>query len=257
MKAGEEIYRSPFVITVCSGKGGVGKSFISANLANLLADKGLAVLLWDADMHFPNQHLLVGAEPPVRLSEVYSGEMTVLQAIYKTTDNLHLLADTPATGQMREYSAEAILNVYKQLLIETEYDVIIIDTPALTNDEVLQCCNIADLITIVVNDEPTSLLDAYGLLKIILPYIGNEFINLLVNNVIDVEDADEISEKLNLATEKFLKTKLDVIGFIPYDRAIRQSIVQQKLFTDFVKEGEVIKAFEDLISKILTKKQDS
>lgn len=254
MKAGEEIYRSPFVITVCSGKGGVGKSFIAANIANLLADKCLAVLLWDADMHFPNQHLLVGAEPPVRLSDVYTGEMNVLQAIFKTTDNMHLLADTPATGKIREYSAEAILNVYKQLLIETEYDVIIIDTPALTNDEVLQCCNIADLITIVVNDEPTSLLDAYGLLKILLPYIGKEFINLLVNNVIDVEDADEISEKLNLATEKFLNTQLDVIGFIPYDRAVRQSIVQQKLFTDFVKGSEVNKALNKIVENILKQK---
>ena len=252
MEEGELTYNSPFVVTLASGKGGVGKSFIASNLANLLSRSGYSVLLWDADMHFPNQHLMLGVEPPIRLSEVYSGDIDLLKAIYPINDRLHLLADTPATGEIRDYSSEAILNVYKQLLIETKYDIIIVDTPALTNDEVLQCCNIADLILMIVNDEPTALLDTYGLIKILLPYIGKEYINLLVNNVIDLEDADEISGKLNLATAKFLNVELDFIGFLPYDREVRQSIVKQQLLTEY-ESNDLVEALNKIVKNISSK----
>jgi flagellar biosynthesis protein FlhG len=246
-----EIKNNPFVITVCSGKGGVGKSFITSNIASLLSQEGLKVLVWDADSNFPNQHILFGVEPQIRLNEVYNGQINLKKAIFQYSSGLDILAGKPAVGNINYQSAESILDLYKKLLIETNYDVILIDTPAFSSEDVLQCCNIADRISVVVNDEPTSLLDAYGLLKILLSYIEKDYLNLIVNNVIDFEDADEISSKLNLATEKFLKTKLDVLGFIPYDRNIKKSIVAQNLFINEYGDSEAVEYLLKLKDNLL------
>lgn len=247
----EEIKKSPFVITICSGKGGVGKSFIASNLAYLASKEGIKTLKWDADSNFPNQHIMFGVEPPVRLNEVYGGNIDIEKAIYNLSLGLDLLAGSTASGNIVSQSSELVLEIYKELLLKTEYDLIIIDTPAFSSEDVLQCCNIADLIGVTINDEPTSLLDAYGLLKILLSYIGKEYINLIVNNVIDFEDADEISSKLNLATDKFLNTKLEVLGFIPYDRNIRKSILSQNIFLKEFEDSEAIPHLRKLKNNII------
>ncbi len=249
----QEIERNTFTITVCSGKGGVGKSVLTANLSNLLADKGCKVLIWDANVNFPNQHLINGVELNASISDVYQNKISINTAIHSIKPNLDLIADIPATGKTQNYENDSILKTFESILLNTNYDVIIIDTPAGGSNDVLQCCNIADIVEIVVTDEPTSILDAYGLLKLILPIIPNEYINLLVNNVIDFEDADEITYKLNLATEKFLNVRLNVTGFVPYDRIIRQSILQQDLFVNSNPNSEAALALSKIANTFLEK----
>lgn len=247
---------APFVLTIASGKGGVGKSVLAANIANCLSDD-LCVLVWDANMQFPNQHLLIGAEPPVRLNDVYCGKIDVTQAIFQIKRNFYLLADLPAAGESEKYASNGIIRVYKQLLDLTDFDVIIIDAPAGASRETLQACDISDLTAIVVTDEPTSLLDAYGLIKMLLRNQHYDNINLIVNNVIDWEDAEEISTKLNMATEKFLKYKFSALGFVPYDRVVRMSILQQELFTNSQPESEASRAVRQLCAKLLDKSRHS
>lgn len=249
----QENEKNTFTITICSGKGGVGKSVLTANLANILAEKGCKVLIWDANINFPNQHLINGVELTASVSDVYQNKISILKAIHSIKPNLDLIADIPATGKTQNYENSSILNTFESILVTTNYDIILIDTPAGGSNDVLQCCNIADIVQIVVTDEPTSILDAYGLLKLILPIIPKEYINLLVNNVIDFEDADEITYKLNLATEKFLKVKLEVVGFVPYDRIIRQSILQQDLFVNSNPNSEATLALNKIASSFLEK----
>lgn len=245
----------PFVITVCSGKGGVGKSVMAANLALSMSMMNFQVLLWDADMNFPNQHLLLGVEPPIRLIDVYSKYVKAEKAIFPVYEKLHLLADMPAAGKSDQFEPSAIVDCFRQIVGETNYDIIIMDTPAGSSNITHQCCNLADLISLVITDEPTSLLDAYGLIKILLQYIDVDKLNLLVNNVIDFEDADDILTKLNLATEKFLQLQIGTLGFIPYDRAVRQSIIRQEPFVKFNPDSEASKAVEKLADSILYKIQ--
>ena len=241
---------TPFVITICSGKGGVGKSVLSANLSYLFAEKGLKTLIWDADSQFPNQHLLFGVEPPVRLSQVYSNRVPVKTAIFNLSERLDLLADMPASGLAEDYGQNPVLDVYKELLLDTNYDVILIDAPAGASDQVLHCCNISNHIAVVITDEPTSLLDGYGLIKILLSFLNKDKISLLVNNVIDLEDAEDISEKLNKATHKFLKVEFEKLGFVPYDRIVRQSIIKQELFCKNENASDLIKSLEIIADNI-------
>jgi flagellar biosynthesis protein FlhG len=245
--------KMPFVVALCSGKGGVGKSVLTANLAQALSEIGLSVLIWDANSRFPNQHLLFGVEPSLRLSEVYAGRISVSNAIYPISEKLHLLADTAATVNGKDSDNIQILDLYLQLLNETDFDVILLDTAGADSDETLHCCNIADMISIVVNDEPTALVDAYAFIKIVSQFINSEKMKLLVNNVIDNEDAEDISEKLNLATEKFLDIQLDVLGYIPYDRAIRQSILHQELFLMNNTGSEASTAIREIAGNIASK----
>ena len=251
--------KTAFVLTVCSGKGGVGKSVIVSNLAKCIS-KTQKVLIWDAVKMFPNQHLLFAVEPPVRLSDVYSGSINLEKAIFQIDNNLFLLADTPAMPLADSSDEENIISVFEELVNNFDFDLIIFDTPAGVSNELVQCCIVSDLISIVVNDEPTSLLDAYGLIKILSNYIPLKKLNLLINNAIDNEDAEEISKKLNLVTEKFLKRKFNLLGFIPYDRAVRQSILHQELFVIGEPKSEVsisVNNISEKISEIVKAKEES
>jgi len=242
--------KTPFAITICSGKGGVGKSFIASNLAYKLSQNDQKVLIIDADSQFPNQHIIFGVEPPVRLSQVYAKQVKVKKAVYKVQNNLYLLADAPAQGLAEFYDDSMLIDVYKQILLDFDFDIIIIDSPGGATRRVIESCELANLTGIVITDEPTSLLDAYGLIKILLNYIPVEKMRLLVNNVIDYEDADEMTTKLNSATRKFLGFNISELGFVPYDRAVRLSIQKQELLTLHYPEHEISYSIERIATAI-------
>lgn len=209
-------------------------------------------MIIDADSQFPNQHLLLGVEPPIRLSQVYAGNVSVNQAVYEVSNNLDLLADMPAAGLAEYYSENKLIDVFAELLHYSEHDVIIFDAPSGAGDQVLQSAGISDIILIVINDEPTALLDAYGLIKILKKLGYDEKIRLLVNNVIDYEDADEMSEKLNLATKKFLKKSYSSVGFVPYERSVRRSIIDQELLVKTEPYSEVTNSIKNICENILS-----
>lgn len=242
--------KTPFAISICSGKGGVGKSFIASNLAYKLSQHGDKVLIIDADSQFPNQHIILGVEPPVRLSQVYAKKVKATDAVYKINNYLYLLADSPAQGLAEFYDESMLIDVYKQILHDFDFDIIIIDTPAGATRRVIESCEIANLSGIVITDEPTSLLDAYGLIKILLNYIPVDKMKLIVNNVIDYEDADEMTTKLNSATRKFLGFNIGELGFVPYDRSVRLSIQKQELLVIHHPEHEITHSFDRIVSAI-------
>jgi len=240
----------PYITTITSGKGGVGKSIIASNLAYLFANNKVKTLVWDFDLHFPNLHLIFGAEPPIRVNDVFAGRVDINKAVSKLEDNLYILAGLPGTGYSIEYDSDKFLTMFANLITHSDFDLIIFDTSAGISESFLQCCNISDLVQIVVTDEPTSLMDAYGLIKILMQYINTKKMRLLVNNVIDSEDADDISTKLNLATAKFLRLRLDVLGYIPYGREVRQSIINQELLSSVSPDSEVVRSINDIYKKI-------
>lgn len=240
----------PILISICSGKGGVGKSVIASNLAAVLS-RTHKTLLWDGDIYFPNQHLMLGLEPPVRFYDVYSNGVPVERAIYEVKNNFYLLADAPATGKFDLLKTVDLQSIYNEIANSLEFNFIILDTAAGGTYEVLQSAIISDLILIVITDEPTSLLDAYALVKLFLPFINSDKIKLVVNNVIDIDDAIDVSHKLNLATDKFLDMHLDYIGYIPYSRLVRLSIIQQKLLVEHLPNEEVSIAISNIANKIV------
>lgn len=242
----------PYVMTISSGKGGVGKSIIAANLGYIFSRNNIKTLVWDFDLHFPNQHLIFGMEPPIRLNDVFAERVEINKAVARIDDDLYLLAGLPGTGNSIEFDSEKFFRLYARLLSLSDFDLIIFDTPAGISESFLQCCNISDLVQIVVTDEPTSLMDAYGLIKILMQYVNTDKLKLIINNVIDSEDANDISTKLNLATGRFLKLKIDVLGYIPYGREVRQSIINQELLARNDPGSEVITQLKNIYQRTVS-----
>lgn len=241
--------KSPFVLTFCSGKGGVGKSVLAVNFGILLS-KFAKVLIWDTNIQFPNVHLMLGVEPPVRLNDVYANKIDATQAIFSINDNLSILSGSPALIDGNKFIDNKVYIAVEQILSKTNYDYIIIDSPAGYSEDIFQCCNISDMVMLTMTDEPTSMLDAYGLVKILKTKIDLRKMKLLVNNVIDDEDAEEVVEKFNLVTDKFLNMHIPSMGFVPYDRAVRQSILMQEALVSTKPNSEATQAIEEISDKI-------
>jgi len=229
----EYLPKLPYIISIVSGKGGVGKSVIAANFAYQLSKKGMKVLIWDGDFHFPNLHLIYGVEPTIRAKDVYQNLTLLQKSFYSINENLDLLADYPAESIDEEVNIDPLIEIFKYLLIESDYDFIIIDTSAGVSEMMLNFANFSNSIMMIINDEPSTLLDGYALSKILLHFVKSEKIKILVNNVIDSDDFQDIYRKLSLVTKKFLKLEFEAIGFIPYSRIVRKSIINQQLICNF------------------------
>ncbi|MDX9790319.1 MAG: AAA family ATPase [Candidatus Kapabacteria bacterium] len=242
--------RKTKTITFCSGKGGVGKSVITANMAAALSDNGSSVLVFDSVDGLPNQHIIFGVEPPIRLSSVMSGKVDAESALFRVRENLSLIVDSPLEISEFEESVLNLDDILSELKSSDKHEYIFIDTKSGLNEQLISFCLMSDLIVIMITDEPTSLLDAYGLIKILINFTPSKNIVILVNNVIDSEDADEVSQKLNLATGKFLNTQLDLLGFIPYSRNIRLSIQSQELLIDKYNFDESSNAIRNIVNVI-------
>lgn len=215
---------TPLVVTIASGKGGVGKTFFAANLALAAHRKGLSTVLWDADVLCPNVHILFGEEPEHRADSVYAGMMPAAQALYRTSYGLPLLAGKSMT---LENPAPAFRSVLTSLFTAAA-DLVVIDTAAGAGDDVVQCCAMSDLVFLVINEEPTSIIDAYGLVKILASLEIHSTVGLVVNGAEDMQQAEELAAKFSLATDRFLGHTYPLLGYMPWDADVRRSIIQQK-----------------------------
>jgi len=245
-----ELQNTPYKISFISGKGGVGKSVLASNIAYVISQMNSKVLIWDANRKFPNTHLFYGVEPPIRLGDVYKGIVPVEKAIFKINENLHILSDEPATFSDDEEDKFRFDDIYRDLIKKTSYDYIIFDTPAGLNNINVELALISDLNCLVITDEPTSLLDGYALIKVLREYMDIDKIKLVVNNTIDYDDGSDIATKMNLATEKFLGFKAEVIGIIPYSRIVRQSIIKQEIFVQTDPDEEISQAIREFCGLI-------
>jgi flagellar biosynthesis protein FlhG len=237
-------------ITICSGKGGVGKSFVAANLANLMA-KDYKVLLWDSNLNFPNLHLMLGVDPIIRLNDYVNSVVKFRDTIFNVKDNFDLIIDSPLSDRDNDGHGDKFYDIYKEIISLDKYDYVIIDTMPGAGELVLGACIVSDLSIVLITDEPTTIVDSYGLLKLILPFVNKENIGILVNNVIDEEDYQEIFGKITITTEKFLQVGFKSLGYIPYDRDVRKSIQTQELLTNGDNNSPIIENLHDICGKVL------
>lgn len=218
------------VIAVTSGKGGVGKTNISVNFALAMATRGKKVLLFDADMGLANVDVMLGIIPRFNLAHVLNGQKTLAEIVIEGPNGIKLVAS--GSGGVRELAdlndeqRDKFLNAL--LALQSQSDLILIDTGAGLHRNVMAFVLAAEEVVIVTTAEPTSLMDAYGMIKILYREKKNPVISVIVNMASNQAEADEAGRKLSILARRFLNLEIDYLGFVPRDPSMIRAVKEQK-----------------------------
>jgi len=220
-------------IAVASGKGGVGKTNVVANLAIAMTACDMNVMILDADLGLSNIDVLLHLAPRNNIQHVLSGEMSLRDVVIEGPHGIKIL---PASSGVQELTA---LDEFQRLKIMEEFeaydndvDVLLIDTAAGISENVAFFCIAAQEIVIVTSPEPTAITDAYALIKVLCTRYQEKEFHVLVNSVKSPEEGCEVFRRLSSATEKFLNISLDYLGDLPFDEAVPRAVRAQKAFID-------------------------
>ncbi|GBD88093.1 flagellum site-determining protein YlxH [bacterium BMS3Abin03] len=220
------------LIAFTSGKGGVGKTVLSLNLAYLLSQKGKRVLFADLDVNFSNAHILLNIIVPKNLKDFFEGKSLLNNIISKVDNNFYLLAGDSGSMYQNTYLKGKISSLLTELKkISGNYDYVIIDTGQMNDREQMEILLSSDSIVIVTSPEPTAVMDAYVIVKILKQQNCCLTKHVIVNKCSDVRDSDITFNNLNTATEHFLNEKLHLMGYVNFDSLIHKSVTSQKLFS--------------------------
>ena len=239
------------VITVASGKGGVGKTNVSANLAMSLTNMGKKVLLMDADLGLGNVDVMLGVHPVYNLSHVINGERTLEEVIVEGPAGINIIPASSGIKNMAELTPEEHVGLVRAFSeIGNDLDVLLIDTAAGISDSVVTFSRAAQEMLIVVCDEPASITDAYALMKVLNKEHGIQRFRILVNMVHSVQQGRELFGKLLKVTDKFLDVTLDFVGTVPFDDYLRKAVQRQRAVCDVYPRSRSSLAFKKLAQAV-------
>lgn len=252
----QNIVKNARVITVTSGKGGVGKSNVSVNLAVQLSKMGKKVIIFDADFGLANVEVMFGAIPQYNLSDlIYQGK-SIREIITPGPMDIGFISGGSGIIGLNNLYREQILYLIKSIGELNEIaDFIIIDTGAGISDQVLEFVLASPEVIMVTTPEPSSLTDSYSLLKALYKnpqfVASNTRINVIANRVNSYEDAKGVFDKLNSVVNQFLHGELDYLGMVPQDQAIEKAVRAQKTVSLYEPNSKAAKSFELIAAKIL------
>lgn len=244
------------VITVTSGKGGVGKSNVAVNLAIQLTKAGKRVIIFDADFGLANVEVMFGAIPKYNLYDVIYKGKSVKEIITPGPMGIGFISGGSGIIGLNNLYREQISYLIKCLgELNNLADFIIIDTGAGVSDQVLEFVMASPEILMITTPEPSSLTDSYSLLKALYRnpnFVQNgTMIHVIANRVTSVEDGQAVFDKLDSVVSQFLHGSLDYLGMIPQDQALERSVRQQKTVTLNAPNSKSAKAFEILAMDLL------
>ncbi len=220
------------IITVASGKGGVGKTNVSINLALAYARMGKKVIVLDADLGLANVNVVLGVIPKFNLYHVIRKQKTMKEVILDTNYGIQIVAGASGFSRVANLTDEERNNFISELSELSSADIIIIDTSAGVSHNVLAFVEAADDVLIVTTPEPTAITDAYGIIKIISTEIDNldMGMKLIVNRAANITEAKKVSQKVINIAAQFLNLKIDYLGFVYDDPSVPASVRKQLPF---------------------------
>ena len=245
------------VIAVTSGKGGVGKTFVSANLAAALAKRGQRVLVLDADLGLANLDVVLNLYPKITLHDVFTGKAKLEEAVIRAPGGFSVLL---AGSGMVEYSrlTTEVRDDFLQIMngLVPHYDVVILDTGAGISDVVLFAVSLASEVVVVATPEPTSLTDAYATIKVLVGQQKRQSIRMVINQAARLGDGRAITTQLQQVLDRFVSVepgrpvKLVHMGDIPVDPAVRQAVMRRQLLMTSTPGSPAGLAISQLAGKI-------
>ena len=240
------------VIAVTSGKGGVGKSNVSVNLAVALAQSGERVMVMDADMGLANIDVLLGLSPKMNLSHVVNGECTLEDTIIDGPAGVKIVPASSGIAAMSDLTPAQNAGVIRSFSELTQpIDTLIIDTAAGLSDSVVSYTRAAREVIVVVCDEPASITDAYAMIKVLNRDYGVERFHVLANQTTSIQQGRELYMKLSRVSEKYLDVALGFLGAIPYDDYLKKAVQKQKCVIETYPRSPASMAFRQIAKKTL------
>ncbi|MDD6194234.1 MAG: MinD/ParA family protein [Lachnospiraceae bacterium] len=245
------------VITITSGKGGVGKSNMAVNLAIWFRKMGQRVIILDADFGLANVEVMFGTVPEYNLSDLIFGGKSIRDIITKGPMDIGFISGGSGIVDLNNLTKEQITYLIHSLsLLNDLCDVLIIDTGAGVSDAVLEFVLASPEVIVVTTPEPSSLTDSYSLLKAL--YKNPKFIrngtniHLVANKVNSEAEGEAVYQKLSSVVEKFLDGKLHYLGMIPADPTLEKAVRNQKMVSLSAPNARSTKAFEMISLNLLT-----
>jgi flagellar biosynthesis protein FlhG len=241
------------VITVTSGKGGVGKTNMTVNMAIAMSQLGLRVVILDVDFGLANIDVLFGIVPKYSLVDLIRDERSIFEVLADGPNNIKFLSGGSGVEELVRLDRNQLRKFVSSIsLLDKLYDVILIDTGAGLNQNVMSFILAADEVVLVTTPEPTAMTDAYALVKMVAKRDKRKQIRLLVNKADSAREAEDVLSKLSAVSEKFLSLKLEKLGYILYDDAVTKAVRQQKPFllgnARSVASKQLVKITEVLVS---------
>ena len=228
----EKSQRKTRIITVTSGKGGVGKTNISVNMALAYARLGKKVVVMDADLGLANVNVMLDMIPKFNLYHVIRKQKTMQEIILQTEYGIRIVAGASGFSKIANLDEDERQNFISELNTLEDADIIIIDTSAGVSSNVMDFIAAANDAVIVTTPEPTSITDAYGIIKIIATEVDslNMGLKLVVNKAKSAVEAKKVADRMINIAGTFLNLKVDYLGYIPDDPAVPQAVLRQRPF---------------------------
>ncbi len=243
------------IISITSGKGGVGKTNFTVNLALALENLGYKVVVFDADIGFANVDVILGVMPKYTVADLINGDKEIFDIFTKGPSGLEVIAGGSGIRQIMNLDKNKVKYLTNQLLkLENYADFILIDTGAGLSNTVLSFVNAADEIILIMTPEPTSLTDGYAMIKTLANYNLKIKLNVVINRVNNKKEADIVYNKLNRVTNRFLKLELNSLGYINNTKIVEESVRQQNPFILSKPNSIVSKKFKNIAINIVENK---
>ena len=244
------------VLTITSGKGGVGKSNTAVNLAIWFRKRGKRVIIFDADFGLANVEVMFGTVPTYSLKDVIYGDRQVSEIITKGPMDIGFISGGSGIVALNDLSRIQIGEVIASLSVLNELtDILIIDTGAGVGSTVMDIVLASPEVVLVTTPEPSSLTDSYSLVKTLYKHPGfvpgATNIHLLANRVSSREEADALYEKLNSIVRRFLEGEMSYLGMVPQDAALEKAVRAQQIISLTAPSGRASRAYESIVDKLL------
>ena len=242
----------PRILTVTSGKGGVGKTNISVNLALDLAGQGLRTCLFDADLGLANVNILLGIYPENSLEDLILKRKKIEEVLIRDENGVDIIPGSSGVERMADLESDQIDSLIKSFSKLNGYDFLIFDTSAGASRNVISFCMSSSEIILVVTPEPTSLTDGYALLKILTFNGFNGSVMVLVNQCKDMKIARNVFVKFKKAVQKFLPVSIMPIGSVIQDDHVVEAVKRQKPFVSLFPNADASRCIKN-VSRYLLK----
>lgn len=249
--AEENAQKATNVYAVTSGKGGVGKTAVVANLAYSLALNGKKVLILDADLGLANIDVVFGLSPKYNLNHFFAGDQDLQEVMVEGPLGIKIL---PAGSGIQNF---VLLDASQKMRLldgldsmQNHFDYVLIDTEAGISENVTYFNTAAHDILIVTTPEPTAITDAYALMKLLSTQYHEKKFTLIVNQIRSEDDALDVFRKLTMVANRYLDISIDYLGSIPEDRQMVDAIRRQKVISELFPASKISEAFTQLASRI-------